>query len=56
MMATSRIVPGIQIPHPCGDPSLPLERERELRRRLMLTALEAVSQPVEATTIFQSKA
>lgn len=47
-----RIVQGIRIPHPCGNPALPPERDREMRRRLMLTVLKALQAPVQGPTTF----
>lgn len=37
---------------PAGDPDLPLEREREYRHRILLKALEAITQDVPGPTIF----
>lgn len=37
-----RIVPGIAIPHPVGDPTLSREKENVLRRELMDKALKAL--------------
>ncbi len=47
-----RIVKGVAIPHPVGDPELEPEEERALRRRLLERALEAVSTSVERPTVF----
>jgi len=38
-----RIVPGVAIPHPVGDPSLSKEKEDELRSNLLNQALEQLS-------------
>lgn len=51
-VGVSRIITGGGIPYPAGNPSLPPEREREFRRRLVEKALEAVSTEVEKPTIF----
>lgn len=51
-----RIVPTRGIPYPAGDPSLDPERERAWRRRLVETALVAVSTPVHGPTIFDPAA
>lgn len=48
-----RIVQGTAITHPLGDPSLGPERERQLRRRLVALALEALATPVEGPTVFR---
>ncbi len=47
-----RIVQGVRIPHPCGNPTLPSDRDQEMRRRVLLTALKALQTPVEKSTIF----
>jgi glycine reductase len=47
-----RIVQGVRIPHPCGNPTLPPERDQEMRRRIILTALKALQTSVENPTIF----
>jgi glycine reductase len=39
----SRIVPGIGIPHPVGNPSLAPVPEKTLRRQIVLKALEAIA-------------
>jgi glycine reductase len=48
-----RIVQGKAITHPLGDPSLGPERERQLRRRLVALALEALATPVKGPTVFR---
>jgi betaine reductase len=48
-----RIVRGTRIPHPLGDPSLSLDSERGLRRKLLLKAFEAMRAPVDESTIFE---
>ncbi len=47
-----RIVPTRGIPFPAGDPSLDLGAERAWRRRLLETALVAVSTEVHKPTVF----
>ena len=47
-----RVIPGRAINHPVGDPSLSLENERGLRRRIVLTALEALQTEVTKSKIF----
>ena len=53
-VGASRIVPGIQIPHPVGSPKLTGDGDGRTRRRLLLLALEALSSQVEGPTMFQS--
>lgn len=52
-MGANRIIPAIAIPHPLGDPTLSLEDERALRRRLVETALRALETPIETQTVFE---
>ena len=51
-VGANRIVPAIAIPHPLGDPSLPLEEERAIRRRIMNAALKALSTEIDEQTVF----
>jgi glycine reductase complex component B subunit gamma len=48
-----RMVRGTRIPHPLGDPTLSVDAERALRRKLLLKALEAVRQHVQQPTVFE---
>ena len=48
----SRIIRGVKIPHPCGDPSLPEESDRFLRREIVKTALRALETDVSGPTEF----
>ncbi|MBI4528391.1 MAG: hypothetical protein HY695_31745 [Deltaproteobacteria bacterium] len=52
-MKSNRIVVGTKIPHPCGDPSLPVEADHALRREIVTTALEAIQTEVNGPTIFE---
>jgi glycine reductase complex component B subunit gamma len=45
---SNRIVPGVSVLHPTGNPSLDTDGERALRRELLERALAIVSQPVAA--------
>ena len=47
----TRILPGRAIRHVLGDPSLPIERERQLRRRMLEVALQALTRPCERPTL-----
>ena len=51
-VGASRIVKAVAIPHPCGDPSLPPDLDRQLRREIVATALNALEQKVEKSTVF----
>ena len=48
----NRIVKGVSIPHPCGDPNLSKELDARLRREIINTALKALEAKVEGPTVF----
>ena len=52
-VGANRIVPTIAIPHPLGNPALSLEEEKDIRRKLVGRALEALTTEVEDQTIFE---
>jgi glycine reductase len=45
MVGSSRIVPSGGIVHPLGNAESPPEEERRLRRRILETALDRLTQP-----------
>ena len=47
-----RVITGRNIPHPCGDPNLPEEADKALRREIMKSALSALQTDVEGPTVF----
>jgi len=51
-VGASRIVKGLRIPHPCGDPSLPPELDAKVRQEIVRTALKALEAEVRTTTTF----
>jgi glycine reductase complex component B subunit gamma len=51
MVGVNRIVQGKAVPNPVGDPSLSKEKEKELRRRYILKALELLQQDVDGPTL-----
>lgn len=51
-VGASRIVKGVQIPHPLGDPALPPESDTRMRRAIVETALRALETEVHAPTVF----
>ena len=51
-VGANRIVPCVAIPHPTGDPKQDLAHEKEIRRRLLVRALKAVSMDVTEQTVF----
>jgi glycine reductase len=50
-----RIVPTRGIPFPTGDPTLDKTEEQAWRRKLLETALMAVSTPVSQPTVFAAE-
>jgi glycine reductase len=45
------IATGTKIPHPCGDPNLPAEGDKALRREIVKCALGALETDVEGPTV-----
>jgi betaine reductase len=52
-VGANRIVPAVAIPHPLGNPALSMEEEKQIRRKILDTALKALSTEVEEQTIFE---
>jgi len=55
-LGANRVIRGIKIPHPCGDPTLDPARDRALRLGLVRGALRALATRVERATIFDAEA
>ena len=51
-VGANRIVPAVAIPHPLGNPALDPADEKNLRERLVMKALKALTTEVEDQTIF----
>ncbi len=51
-VGANRIIPAIGIPYPLGDPSLGLEGEKSVRRKLVERALKALETHIEGQTVF----
>jgi len=51
-VGANRIVPTVAIPYPLGDPNLPANDEKEVRRKLVKKALNALCTEVEEQTVF----
>ena len=51
-MRANRIVPGVRIPHPLGDPTVAAETEVALRTAIAKRALEVLTLPVDGPTVF----
>ena len=54
-VGANRIVPAVAIPHPLGNPALSPADEKQLRRKILTTALDALSTEVDGQTIFEVK-
>jgi len=52
MLGANRIVPGLAINHPLGNPSLPIAKEKEMRKKIVLKALESLKVPVSNKKVF----
>jgi glycine/betaine/sarcosine/D-proline reductase family selenoprotein B len=53
MVGANRILRGVSITHPTGDPSLAVGDEVALRRRIVGRALEMLASDVEPTTVWE---
>jgi len=54
-VGANRIVPAIAIPYPLGNPTKSMEEEKQIRRKILLRSLEALSMEVSEQTIFEMK-
>lgn len=52
-VGANRIVPGVAIPHPTGDPQKGEEADHSTRRELLLRALAAMETEIHEQTIFE---
>ena len=50
-----RIVPGVDIRYPLGNPELSPDKEKMLRRGILKVALEAMTTRIEKQTVFWHK-
>ena len=51
-VGANRIVPGVAIPHPLGNPDLSPQEEFALRRKLVERALRALTTEIVDQTVF----
>jgi len=51
-LGANRVVRGVKIPHPCGDPTLEPDADRALRLRIVRAALKSLTQPTSRPAIF----
>jgi betaine reductase len=54
-VGANRIVPAVAIPHPLGNPALSKDKEKALRREIVLKALNALTKNVDGQTVFEEK-
>jgi glycine reductase len=47
-----RVVTGVRIEHTLGDPALPAESDRKLRKEIITRALKALETNVKEPTLF----
>lgn len=52
-VGANRIVPAVAIPHPLGDPKLEPHEEKELRRKIVEKALNALTVDIELQKVFE---
>ena len=53
-IGANRVVEGVKIPHPCGDPTLPEVSDLALRREIIERAIRALQTNVNVSTVFTS--
>lgn len=53
MVGANRILHGVSITHPTGDPTLAVGEEHELRRRMVERALEMLGTDVPPRTVWE---
>jgi len=51
-VGANRILPGVAIPYPTGNPYLTRNEEVAMRKKMLLTALKALSENIDSQTIF----
>ena len=52
-VGAARVVRGVRVPHVCGDPALSEEKDWDLGVRIVETALDALTTPVQGPTLFE---
>jgi glycine/betaine/sarcosine/D-proline reductase family selenoprotein B len=53
MVGANRVLRGVSITHPTGDPSLAVGEEHAVRRRIVERALEMLATDVEPRTVWE---
>lgn len=54
-VGANRIVRGVAIPHPTGDPRLEKQDEIAIRKRLLTTALKGLQSRIQEQTVFKEQ-
>ena len=49
----NRILPGVAIPYPVGDPDKSMEEEKILRRKIVKASLEALATEIKEQRVFE---
>ena len=52
-IGANRIIPGVGIPYPLGDPTKSAEQSKKIRRELVERGLKALETPVSEQTVFE---
>ena len=52
-VGSNRILPGVAIPHPVGDPDHGSDADRGKRRELLMKAFKAMQTEISEQTIFE---
>lgn len=52
-VGANRIVRGVRVEHVCGDPGLSEDMDREVGRKIVMTALQALQAEVSGPTLFE---
>ena len=52
-LGANRVVRGVKIPHPCGDPTADPATDHAVRLRIVRAALDALARDVTSPTIFE---
>jgi len=52
-LGANRVVSGVRIPHPCGDPGLDPARDLALRQSIVAAAVGALGTAIPRSTIFE---
>ena len=53
-LGANRVVKGVKIPHPCGDPTLDEPHDQALRRAIVERSLQAIATAVPRPMVFDA--